>query len=130
MRFAAIVAAMIPGRCAMYEGTDFEEYMSEIRDQVCTRCVERPPGGPPCAPLGKHCGIELDLPALVAAVHRVRSNNMEPYIDHFHGDVCMHCANRDTTQCPCPLEFLLVLAVQAIEAVDQRRAERVADVSR
>jgi hypothetical protein len=47
---------------------------------------------------------------------------MEPYIDHFHDDVCMHCANRGTEQCPCPLEFLLVLAVQAIEAVDQRRA--------
>ena len=107
----------------MYEGTHLEEYMSEIREKVCARCVERPPGGPPCAPLGKRCGIELDLPELVDAVHGVRSDVMEPYIDHFHGDVCMHCANRCTKQCPCPLEFLLVLAVQAIEAVDQRHAE-------
>lgn len=112
----------------MYEGTDLEEYMSEIRDQVCSRCVERPPGGPPCAPLGKRCGIELDLPQLVDAVHRVQADNMEPYIDHFHGDVCMFCANRNTEQCPCPLEFLLVLAVQAIEAVDQRRAEQSSGV--
>jgi hypothetical protein len=108
----------------MYEGTDLEEYLSEIREQVCSRCVERPPGGPPCAPLGKRCGIELDLPELVAAVRGVHSDIMEPYIDHFHDDVCMHCVNRGTQQCPCPLEFLLVLAVQAIEAFDQRRAER------
>jgi hypothetical protein len=46
---------------------------------------------------------------------------MEPYIDDFHYEVCMHCANGGTGQCPCPLEFLLVLAVQAIDAVDQRR---------
>jgi hypothetical protein len=113
----------------MYEGTDLEEYMCEIREQVCARCIERPPGGPPCEPLGKRCGIELDLPQLVDAVHRVQSSVMEPYIDHFHDDVCMHCANRGTGQCPCPLEFLLVLAVQAIEAVDQRRAAAAMPVS-
>jgi hypothetical protein len=113
----------------MYEGTDLEEYMSAIREQVCARCIERPPGGPPCEPLGKRCGIELDLPQLVDAVHRVRSDVMEPYIDHFHDDVCMHCANRGKEQCPCPLEFLLVLAVQAIEAVDQRRALVAGSVS-
>jgi hypothetical protein len=72
----------------MYEGTDLEEYMSEIRAQVCARCVERPP----------------------------------------HDEVCLHCASRNTTQCPCPLETLLILAVQAIEAVDQRRSDQVLSV--
>ena len=33
----------------MYEGTDLEEYLQEIREQVCVHCIERPPGGPPCA---------------------------------------------------------------------------------
>ena len=28
---------------------DLEEYRAEIRLHVCTRCIERPPGGPPCA---------------------------------------------------------------------------------
>ena len=37
------------------------EYLAEIRKQVCSRCVERPPGGPPCAPLGKQCGVEMHL---------------------------------------------------------------------
>ncbi len=41
----------------------------KIREQVCTHCSERPPGGLPCAPTGKRCGIELDLGPLVGAVH-------------------------------------------------------------
>jgi len=49
------------------------EYLTEIREQVCSRCVERPPGGPPCAPLGKVCGVELHLPKIIDAIHEVRS---------------------------------------------------------
>ena len=56
----------------MYEGTELEEYLNEIRQQVCTHCIDRPPGGPPCAPLGKVCGIELNLERLVDAVRSVR----------------------------------------------------------
>jgi hypothetical protein len=46
---------------------------------------------------------------------------MEPYIERFHNDVCSHCANRPTSHCPCPLDHLLLLAVEAIETVDERR---------
>ena len=108
----------------MYENTEFEEYLAEIREQVCARCINRPPHGPPCAPLGKRCGIELNLPQLVTAVHNVHAGAIDPYIDKFHEDVCTSCANRPTSQCPCPLEYLLTLAVQAIETVDERRAGR------
>ena len=106
----------------MYTGDErFTEYLEAIRAEVCSRCVERPPGGPPCAPLGKRCGIELNLPLLIDAVHQIRSDNMEPYAQEFHDHVCTQCPNRPTDQCPCPLEYLLILAVQAIEAVDERR---------
>ncbi len=108
----------------MYENTEWEEYMLEIREQVCSHCIERPPGGPPCAPLGKQCGIEVNLPQLVNAVRGVQSMQIEPYIDHFHDQVCTECPNRPTNQCPCALEYLLTLAVQAIETVEQRRAQR------
>jgi hypothetical protein len=57
----------------------------------------------------------------VDAVHTVRSNSLDPYIGVFHDHVCEHCANRTTSQCPCPLEYLLLLAVEAIETVDERR---------
>lgn len=102
------------------------EYLAAIREEVCNRCVERPPGGPPCAPLGKRCGIELNLPLLVEAVHQVHSDEMGPYTGTFHDHVCTQCPNRPTDQCPCPLEYLLILAVQAIEAVDQRALARLA----
>ncbi|GIW78473.1 MAG: hypothetical protein KatS3mg105_0280 [Gemmatales bacterium] len=105
----------------LYDGTEFEEYMAEIRKHVCSRCIERPPDGPPCQPLGKRCGVEINLPQLVEAVHKEHSNWMAPYIEHFHEDVCAHCVNRQTEHCPCALEFLLELAVEAIEAVDERK---------
>ncbi|MFQ5730412.1 MAG: hypothetical protein ACE5KM_00505 [Planctomycetaceae bacterium] len=108
----------------MSSENDLSEYMSEIREQVCSKCIERPPGGPPCEPLGKRCGIELNLPRLVDAVQHVHSGSMEPYINIFHDEVCSHCTNRPTSQCPCPLEYLLLLAVEAIETVDRRRRER------
>jgi hypothetical protein len=106
----------------MYEGTELEEYMEEIREQVCSRCIERPPGGPPCLPLGKRCGVELNLRQLVDAVHCEHSDWMEPYINHFHEDVCAHCERRQSEHCPCALEYLLELAVEAIESVDERRS--------
>jgi hypothetical protein len=106
----------------MYEGTDLSDYLVAIREEVCTRCIERPSSGPPCAPLGKRCGIELNLDRLIEAVHTVRSPVIDPYIEAFHSIVCPECAVRLTRQCPCALDYLLMLAVEAIEDVDQQRA--------
>jgi len=105
----------------MLTEAELAEYLAEIREQVCRHCIERPPGGPPCAPLGKRCGIELHLADIVEIAHAARSRAIDPYIERFHCDVCSHCANRTTSQCPCPLESLLLLAIEAIEAVDERR---------
>lgn len=104
----------------MYTQQQLDKYMVEIRNEVCSRCIERPPGGPPCAPLGKRCGVELHLPEIVQVAHSARHDAMEPYIARFHEDVCSHCKNRTSNQCPCPLDYLLLLAVQAIDAVDER----------
>jgi hypothetical protein len=60
----------------------------------------------------------------VEAVHTIHCNSLDPYIEVFHDEVCAHCANRPTNQCPCPLEYLLLLAVEAIETVDERRRTR------
>ena len=102
----------------MYAGTRLEPYMAAIRDHVCSRCVERPPGGPPCLPLGKRCGIEINLQELVDAVRGVDSPVIDPYVEAFHHVVCEECPNRTTSQCPCALDSLLLLAVEAIESVD------------
>lgn len=104
---------------------ELDEYMAEIREQVCRHCIDRPPGGPPCAPHGKQCGIELHLPEIIELAHTTHSRAMDPYIERFHEDICTHCTQRVTRHCPCPLDPLLLLAIEAIETVDERHAPSV-----
>jgi hypothetical protein len=99
-----------------------QEYLEEIRREVCSHCVERLPGGPPCGPLGKACGIELHLPELIESVRAVRSPSIVPYLDHNREHICTTCAERGSSGCPCPMDYLAVLLVEAIETVDQRHA--------
>jgi hypothetical protein len=107
----------------MLTEAELNGYLGEIRKQVCSRCVERPPGGPPCAPLGKNCGVELHLPELIDAIHDVQSGSIVPYLEHNHEKVCQFCDFINTDICPCPLRYLAVLIVEAVETVDQRRQE-------
>lgn len=109
----------------MIAEADLQEYLEEIRHEVCSRCVERPPGGPPCAPLGKVCGVELHLPELVEAVREVHSEWMTPYLDSTRQKVCRSCAYLHHDCCPCPMDSLAVLVVQAIEIVDERRQKQL-----
>src|SRR5262245_33269717 len=96
--------------------TDLQEYLDEIRQEVCSRCVERPEGGPPCGPLGKVCGVELHLPQLVAAVREVHSDWMGPYLYNTHQKVCQGCPHLHRDCCPCPMDTLALLVAQAVEA--------------
>jgi len=61
------------------------------------------------------------LEEIVQVAHAARSRAIDPYIERFHSDVCSHCSNRESSQCPCPLDPLLLLAIEAIEEVDERR---------
>jgi hypothetical protein len=98
-----------------------DEYLTEIRDQVCSRCVERPPGGPPCEPLGKVCGIEQHLPALVEAIHDVNSPWIHHYLEHNRQTICEQCLfHHNSSVCPCPMDELIFLVVKAVDTVDER----------
>jgi hypothetical protein len=108
----------------MFTGTDFQEYLKEIRAQVCSRCVERPVGGPPCFPLGKWCVIETNLSSLVEAIHEQSSPFMGPYLDRVHHYICTTCPLHGQEGCPCPGEYLMTLVVQAVGTVDERRCRR------
>ena len=107
----------------MVTETELTEYMDEIREQVCSRCVERPPNGPPCSPLGKQCGIEMHLPLIVNAIRDVRSDSIVPYLEHNRNHICETCIFHHSSICPCPMDYLAVLLVQAVETVDKRRDE-------
>ena len=101
--------------------SDYGEYLQELRDTVCAHCIERPTGGPPCAPLGRICGIEQHVPKLVDICRETNTVQMGPYMDKVHDLICTDCPNRDAENCPCPLEYLMVLAVEAVERVERRR---------
>jgi len=107
---------------------ELNEYLEEIRAQLCSRCVERPLGGPPCAPLGKECGVEMHLPEIVKAIHEVRSDWIGPYLDNNRAKICESCALHHSSVCPCPMDYLAVLLVQAVESVDERRKEQAEQV--
>jgi len=101
---------------------ELAEYLTEMRASVCSRCVERPPGGPPCEPLGKNCGVELHLPELIDSIHQVHSNLLGPYLDHNRAEICEKCTFLHSSICPCPMDYLSALVVEAVETVDERRA--------
>jgi hypothetical protein len=89
------------------------EHVKELRQRVCHRSIEKPfcgpydPPGKPCVPRGGRCGIELDLPQFIEVV------------ESFYGQVCPQCSARNSKQCPCPLNGLLSLAVEAIGTIDE-----------
>jgi hypothetical protein len=103
---------------------DLSEYLAEIREHACSRCPERPFGGPPCMPLGKECGVEMHLPQLIEAIRAEQSDSIVPYLAHNRNEICTQCRLLHSSTCPCPMDYLAVLVVEAIEAVDQRRAQR------
>jgi hypothetical protein len=108
----------------MFSEMDLAEYMEEVREQVCSRCIERPPGGPPCEPLGKICGIELHFPELIDSIHQVKSSKIAPYLERNRREICTKCAFQHSSFCACPMDYLLPLIVEAVETVDARRKER------
>jgi hypothetical protein len=98
-----------------------EDYAEELQKQVCLRCVARVEGAPPCAPKGIGCGIEQHLERLVEICHSVDSPLIDPYQEKLYEEICANCVYQDKPVCPCPLRYLLPLAVAAVETVDRRR---------
>jgi hypothetical protein len=98
-----------------------DDYLNEMRDQLCNRCIARRPGTPPCAEAGVNCGVEQHLERLIGICRMVDSPLIDPYLDHLRDEICADCAYQDGPTCPCPLKYLLPLAVSAVETVEERR---------
>jgi hypothetical protein len=111
---------------AMVSANVLPEYLAELRQQVCRRCLVRRRGCPPCHPSGVECGIELHLPRLVELCRKTHSVRLDPYQDALRQQICAECPLKDRPACPCPLQYLLPLAVEAVETVDQRRRSAAA----
>ena len=48
---------------------------------------------------------------------------IEPYLENNRHKICETCALDHSSCCPCPMDYLAVLLVQAVETVDRRHAE-------
>lgn len=113
----------------MYTEAELQEYSDEIRKQVCTRCIDRPLGGPPCAPLGKICAVEQHLPLFLKAIHEADGPGIDEYVVSLRGHVCSNCDHQNAegfcllrAERACALDYLFPLVVQAVETVDERLA--------
>jgi hypothetical protein len=62
--------------------------------------------------------VELHLPELVQGIHQVKSGWIGPYLDTNRRTICEHCASRSSSDCPCAMDYLAVLLVEAVESVD------------
>jgi len=62
------------------------------------------------------------LPALVELCRTTDSALIDPYIENLHNTICADCEYKDRPACPCPLDYLLQLAVETVEKVQQQRA--------
>lgn len=107
---------------AVAEWEDYAEYLVELRDRVCRHCIVRREHGPPCAAAGLGCGIEQHLPDLVALCRSLDSPLIDPYGEKLDEVICKHCELRTSSICPCPLHYLLPLAVEAVETVEARHS--------
>jgi hypothetical protein len=99
---------------------ELTQYQEALRENVCRRCIERRPGAPPCGPLGKPCGIEQHVRELADICRQTDSNRIDPYVEMLHNVVCENCEAKGSPTCPCPLDYLMLLAVEAVEDVQSR----------
>jgi hypothetical protein len=66
----------------------------------------------------------MHLPQLIDSIRGVQSLLIDPYLARNRAEICAHCAFQRGSLCPCPMDYLAVLVVEAVEAVDRRKARR------
>ena len=98
-----------------------EDYVDEMHEQVCKHCIVRRSGAPPCDAIGVSCGVEQHLEQLIDVCRSIDSPLIDPYLDRLRDEICADCEYQDQPVCPCPLKYLLPLAVSAVETVEERR---------
>ena len=118
------------------------EYVRKLRREVCGRCNQSAPGGPPCTPLGRPCEFELYLPEIVALEQSLKLQSFDNQFEAFQEYVCEFCPRRShefrdpscylspncprcplggSDHCHCPAYYLLPVAVMAIRSEDAQR---------
>lgn len=64
----------------------------------------RPVGGPASTAKVMH------LPEIIDSIHGVRSDGIAPYLEQNRRQICEKCSLHHSSICPCPMDYLAVLA--------------------
>jgi hypothetical protein len=96
-----------------------DEYLHEIRQQVCSRCPGQAEDEDPREPWGTGCRLERELPGLIDALHTA-------YADLGKADaeeVCACFALLHGSTSICPTDELSAALVRAVARVDDRQEQ-------
>lgn len=101
-----------------------EAYWQAVEPAVCEKCIDGDGAGNCRLGSREECGLKRYFPGVVAAVLRVQSAAMGPYIEAVRNDVCAGCPHQASDgTCPvrsrldCGLDRYLPLVVEAVEAI-------------
>jgi hypothetical protein len=71
----------------------------------------------------------MHLSQLVESIRAVRGDSIVPYLENNRRLICATCPLLDGDDCPCPMDYLAVLVVDAVEAVDRRHSGNVGEAA-
>jgi hypothetical protein len=107
----------------MHAEVHSDEYLAEVRNQVCGRCPERAAARTPFGPACWRCGVEFQLPELVVSIHDADAGPEEFNPARSPRVVCSRCSRLGSHTCPCPVASLTTRLVEAVRTVDERREQ-------
>ena len=76
----------------------FAAYSDALRREVCRTCLDGRGDGT-CGLTNQECPLDAQLPAVIAAVQGIHSNNLDDYTKAVEDQVCSHCSNRPARGC-------------------------------
>lgn len=103
---------------------DYLIYWNAIQRRACAVCLDAADDGTCGLPRGRTCALPVQLPSIVEAILRVKSDRMDDYVAAIEAAVCARCPEQDAAgHCglrakgECGLYTYLPLVVDAIEEV-------------
>ena len=110
---------------------EYLAYWNAIQERTCAVCLDVADDGTCGLPRARTCALPAQLPTIVEAILRVKSDRMDDYVTAIENAVCANCAEPDEQgrcglrdQGACALYTYLPLVVDAIEDVKRGKAAR------
>jgi hypothetical protein len=99
----------------------FAAYADALRREVCRTCLDGRGDGE-CGLTSRACPLDAQLPAVIAAIESIHSNNIDDYTQAVEERVCSNCSNKAPGEpcglrehADCALVAYLPLVIDAVE---------------